>query len=137
MTSFNLALLSGGTTKISSETLAGLRARVRGDVLIAGEEGYDKARTVWNSMVDRSPGLIVSCATATDVQASVEFARSTGALLSVRGGGHNIAGSAVCEGGVMIDLTPMKSVQIDAATRTAWVEPGVTLAEFDREAQIF
>jgi FAD/FMN-containing dehydrogenase len=137
MTSFNLAQLSGGTTKIASETLAGLRARVRGGVLTAGEEGYDKARTVWNSMVDRSPGLIVSCAAAADVQATVDFARSTGAVLSVRGGGHNIAGSAVCEGGVMIDLTPMKSVQIDAATRTARVEPGVTLAEFDREAQTF
>jgi FAD/FMN-containing dehydrogenase len=137
MASVSLAQISGGTMKIASEALATLRARVRGAVLTAGDEGYDTARTVWNAMVDRSPGLIVSCARPADVQATVDFARNTGAVLSVRGGGHNIAGSAVCEGGVMIDLTPMKSVQIDAAARTARVEPGVTLAEFDREAQAF
>ena len=137
MTSVNVAQLSGGTTKIATELLAGLRARVQGAVLTAGDEGYDTARTVWNAMVDRKPGLIVSCAGAADVQATVDFARNTGAMLSVRGGGHNIAGSAVCEGGLMIDLTPMKSIQIDAEARTARVEPGVTLAEFDREAQAF
>jgi FAD/FMN-containing dehydrogenase len=137
VTSVNLTQLSGGTTKIANETLAALRTRVRGAVLITGDEGYDTARTVWNAMVDRKPGLIVRCAGPADVQATVDFARNTGAVLSVRGGGHNIAGTAVCEGGVMIDLTPMKSVQIDAAARTARVEPGVKLEEFDREAQTF
>ena len=88
-------------------------------------------------MIDRRPAVIVRCAGAADVRTAVDFARETGAVLSVRGGGHNIAGSAVCDGGVMIDLSPMKSVRIDPFARTARVEPGVTLGEFDREAQSF
>ena len=84
MASVSLAQISGGTMKIASEALATLRARVRGAVLTAGDEGYDTARTVWNAMVDRSPGLIVSCARPADVQATVDFARNTGAVLSVR-----------------------------------------------------
>jgi FAD/FMN-containing dehydrogenase len=88
-------------------------------------------------MIDRRPGLVVRCTAAADVQAAVDFARNTGAMLSVRGGGHNIAGTAVCDGGVMIDLSPMKAIRIDPAARTARVEPGVTLGEFDHEAQTF
>jgi FAD/FMN-containing dehydrogenase len=114
-----------------------LRARIRGNVLTTGDEGYETARQLWNAMIDRRPGLIVRCSGAADVRAAVDFARDTGAVLAVRGGGHNIAGSAVCDGGVMIDLTPMKSVRIDPVARTARVEPGVTLGEFDREAQAF
>ncbi|HEY1299018.1 MAG TPA: FAD-binding oxidoreductase, partial [Stellaceae bacterium] len=133
----DLRTLSGGTTAIPAERLAALKARVRGAVLTEDDEGYDDARNVWNGMIDRRPALIARCAGAADVRAVVDFAREAGALLSVRGGGHNIAGSAVCEGGVMIDLSPMKSVRIDPFSRTARVEPGVTLGEFDREAQSF
>ncbi len=133
----NLATLSGGATAISREKLDALRARVRGTVLTDGDEGYEAARSVWNAMIDRRPAVIVRCAGAADVRTAVDFARETGAVLSVRGGGHNIAGSAVCDGGVMIDLSPMKSVRIDPFARTARVEPGVTLGEFDREAQSF
>jgi hypothetical protein len=133
----NLAKLSGGTTAISQETLDALKARVRGIVLTDHDEGYDAARSVWNAMIDRRPGIIVRCAGAADVMAAVDFARETGAVLSVRGGGHNIAGSAVCDNGVMVDLSPMKSVRIDPFARTARVEPGVTLGELDREAQSF
>ena len=133
----NLAKLSGGTILIPGERLDALKARVRGAVLTERDEGYGAARSVWNAMIDRRPALIVRCAGAADVSAAVDFAREAGALLSVRGGGHNIAGSAVCEGGVMIDLSPMKSVRIDPFARTARVEPGVTLGEFDREAQAF
>jgi FAD/FMN-containing dehydrogenase len=133
----NLAKLSGGTTAISSEMLDGLKARVRGVVLTEHDDGYAAARSVWNAMIDRRPAVIVRCAGAADVKESVRFARDAGAVLSVRGGGHNIAGSAVCEGGVMIDLSPMKSIRIDPFARTAGVEPGVTLGEFDREAQSF
>jgi FAD/FMN-containing dehydrogenase len=133
----NLAKLSGGTTAISQEMLDALKARVRGIVLTDHDEGYDAARSVWNGMIDRRPGIIVRCAGAADVMAAVDFARETGAVLSVRGGGHNIAGSAVCDNGVMVDLSPMKSVRIDPFARTARVEPGVTLGEFDREAQSF
>jgi FAD/FMN-containing dehydrogenase len=137
MTSLRLAQLAGGTATVAGDALTALRARVRGAVLTEGEDGYDAARTVWNGMIDRRPGVIVRCAGAADVRAAVDFARNTGAVVAVRGGGHNIAGSAVCEGGVMIDLTPMKSVRIDPAACLARVEPGVTLGEFDREAQAF
>jgi FAD/FMN-containing dehydrogenase len=133
----SLARVSGGMAAISGEMLAGMKSRVRGVTLSEGDEGYDGARSVWNAMIDRRPGVIVRCAGAGDVRAAVDFARSTDALLSVRGGGHNIAGSAVCDGGVMIDLTPMKSVRIDPFARTARIEPGATLGEFDREAQAF
>ena len=88
-------------------------------------------------MVDRKPGVIARCADASDVQAVIDFARDRNALLSVRGGGHNIAGSAVNDGGIVIDLSLMKSVQVDAVGRTARVAPGVTLGELDREAQAF
>ena len=133
----NLAKRSGGTNAISQGTLDALKARVRGGVLTNSDEGYDAARSVWNAMIDQRPAVIVRCAGAADVKAAVDFAREAGAMLSIRGGGHNIAGSAVCDGGVMIDLSPMKSVRIDPFARTARVEPGATLGEFDREAQAF
>ena len=129
--------IAGGTVPISQEAVVALRKRTRGVVLTGGDEGYDAARSVWNAMIDRRPGLIVQCTGAADVQVAVDFARETGAVLAVRGGGHNIAGSAVCDGGVMIDLTPMKSVRVNPGARTARVQPGVTLGEFDREAQAF
>lgn len=132
-----LAAQSGAPVSIDDPALDALRARVRGAVLMPGADGYDAARTVWNAMIDRRPAVIVRSAGAADVRAAVDFAREAGAVLSVRGGGHNIAGSAVCDGGVMIDLTPMKSVRIDPFAATARVEPGVTLGEIDREAQAF
>jgi FAD/FMN-containing dehydrogenase len=88
-------------------------------------------------MIDRKPGLIVQCAGAADVIAAVHFARAHGSLVSVKGAGHNIAGSAVCDGGLTLDLSPMKSVRVDSQQRTAVVEPGVTLGELDRETQAF
>jgi FAD/FMN-containing dehydrogenase len=88
-------------------------------------------------MIDRCPALIVRAAGAADVIQAVQAARTSGLSLAVRGGGHNIAGHGVCEGGIMLDLSAMKSIRIDPAARTARVEPGVTLGEFDREAQAF
>ena len=88
-------------------------------------------------MIDRRPGAVVRCRGASDVMRAVRFARDNGLLVAVRGGGHNIAGNAVCEGGLLIDLSPMRSVRIDPKKRTARVEPGVTLGEFDKEAQAF
>jgi FAD/FMN-containing dehydrogenase len=104
---------------------------------LPGEPGYEQARTIWNAMIDRRPAMVVRAAGANDVMRVVDFARRHGLRLAVRGGGHNIAGSAVCEHGLMLDLTPMKSVRVDAARRTARVEPGVTLGELDRETQAF
>jgi FAD/FMN-containing dehydrogenase len=128
---------SDGTAPFSSTSVAALKARVRGTVLTASDDGYDSARSVWNAMINRRPSLIVQCAEAADVRSAVDFARDAGAVIAVRGGGHNIAGTAVCDDGVMIDLTPMKSVQVDAAARTARVQPGATLGDFDRATQAF
>jgi FAD/FMN-containing dehydrogenase len=110
---------------------------LRGKLALPGEAGYDEARTVWNAMIDRRPGAVVRCAGAADVVRAVAFARDHDLVLSVRAGGHNIAGKAVGDGALLLDLTPMKSVRIDPARRIAWVEPGVTLGEFDNEAQAY
>ena len=122
---------------IPTEALDRLRAALRGTMVLPDEPGYDGTREIWNAMVNRRPALIVRAAGAADVVAAVAFAREHDLLLSVRGGGHNIAGNAVCDGGLMLDLSLMKSVRIDPAARLARVEPGVTLGEFDREAQAF
>ncbi|HTM58109.1 MAG TPA: FAD-binding oxidoreductase [Candidatus Udaeobacter sp.] len=126
-----------GTTTLDPTALDALRGQLRGTLHLPGDPGYDAARTIWNAMIDRRPAVIVRAAGAADVIAAVSFARKHGLTLAVRGGGHNIAGNAVSEGGLMLDLTPMKSVRIDPVAKTARVEPGVTLGEFDKEAQAF
>ena len=134
-----LSIETIGATKITipPDDLQALRAALRGTVCTAGDAGYDEARTIWNAMIDRRPGLVVRCQEAGDVQRAVDLAREHNLVLAVRGGGHNIAGSAVCDGGLMIDLSPMRSVQVDAAARRASVGPGATLADVDRETQAF
>jgi FAD/FMN-containing dehydrogenase len=128
---------TGGNTTLSEETMKALETSLRGRLLTPESQGYDEPRTVWNAMIDRRPALIVRCLSAVDVIQAVRFARDHQLVVAVRGGGHNIAGNAVCDGGLMIDLSPMKSVRVDPASRTARVEPGVTLGELDREAQAF
>jgi len=110
---------------------------LRGRALQPGADEFDAARTIWNGMIDRKPGLIVRCAGAADVVSAVNYARDRNLLLAVRGGGHSAAGSSVCDGGLMIDLSPLKGVRVDPARRTARAEPGVTWAEFDAETQAF
>ena len=114
-----------------------LRGHLRGALCYPGEPGYDEARTIWNAMIDRRPAAIVRAAAAEDVARAIGVARERQLPLSVRGGGHNIAGLAVCDGGLMIDLSPLKTVRVDPARRTARVEPGATLADFDKAAQAF
>lgn len=104
-------------------------------LLREGDAGYDEARSIFNGMIDRRPAFIARCRDAEDVAKAVLFARGQGVPASVRGGDHSTAGSAVCEGGLMIDLSPMKSIRIDVAARTARVEPGVRWNEFDEAAQ--
>ena len=96
-----------------------LRSRFRGALLRPGEEGYDEARRVWNGAIDRRPALIARCAGADDVAVAVRFAREQDLLVSVRGGGHAVAGHAVADGGLMIDLSLMKAVRVDPGARTA------------------
>lgn len=122
---------------LDESIIEAFRARLRGEVLRAGDNGYEEARQVWNAMIDRRPGLIARCVDAADVVQSVAFARAQNLLVAVRGGGHNIAGNAVCDGGLMIDLSPMRSVQVDPQAQRAQVGPGATLGDFDREAQAF
>ena len=122
---------------VTEEEADAFRAGVRGEVVLPTDGGYDEARTVWNATIDKHPALIVRCAGAADVISAVAFAREHDLPISVKGGGHNIAGRAVEDEALMIDLSPMKSVQVDPDTRTARVEPGVVLNELDHETQAF
>ena len=135
MAPVGLRTLDGNQQDVSHEDLEGLKKSLRGQLCLPGDPGYDEARTIWNAMIDRKPAVIVRAAEASDVAHAVTLARKHRLLLAVRGGGHNIAGNAVFDGGLMIDLSPMKKVTIDPKARTACVEPGVTLGEFDKEAQ--
>src|SRR5215211_7643628 len=110
---------------------------LRGELVRSEDDGYDKARAVFNGMVDRRPALIVRCAGVADVVRGVEFARSHDLQLSIRGGGHSVAGKAVCDGGLMLDLSSMKGIRVDQARRTAEAQAGLTLGEFDHETQEF
>jgi FAD/FMN-containing dehydrogenase len=137
MSDLNLRTLDGSTKKITPDTVAALRSGLRGTVALPGEDGYDIARTIWNAMIDRRPGLVIRCLGTSDVINAVKLARDEKLLVAVRSGGHNIAGNAVCDGGLLIDLSLMKSVHVDPASATARVQPGATLADFDKEAQAF
>src|SRR5688572_7636771 len=107
---------------LKESTIQDFHARLRGTLLRPGEAGYDDARKIWNGMIDRKPALIARCAGVADVSHAVHFARTHNLLASVRGGGHNVPGNAVCEGGLMLDLSRMKSVRVDPLRRTARAE---------------
>jgi FAD/FMN-containing dehydrogenase len=124
-------------TNPASGAIESLKGAIRGQVLLRNDRGYEEARHIWNAMIDRRPALIVRCAGAADVRRAVNFARENGLLVAVHSGGHNIAGTAICDDGLVIDLSPMKSVRVDQRACRAYVEPGVTLGEFDYEAQSF
>jgi FAD/FMN-containing dehydrogenase len=113
------------------------RNGLRGELLCPEDEGYDESRSIWNAMIDRRPALIARCAGAADVINCVNFARDNNLPVSVRGGGHNVAGNAVCHGGIMIDLSRMKGLHVDPVNRTARAEPGLTWGEFSHETQAF
>ena len=122
---------------IPQPVLQKFRESLRGQSFCPGEPGYDNARAIPNAMIDRRPAIIARCTGAADVIACVRFAREHDVLVSVRGGGHSVAGKSVCDGGLMIDLSGMKGIRVDPAKRTVRAEPGLTLGEFDRETQAF
>jgi len=132
-----LRTYDGHNLSLGQDEVEALGTHLRGRLVSHGSPDYDEVRQIWNAMIDRRPGLIVRCAGASDVIHAVRFARERRLLTAVRGGGHNIAGSALADGGLLIDLAPMTSVRIDPWGQTADVEPGATLADFDREAQTF
>ncbi len=137
MTELSLRTIDGGRVSLDGEAVGGLAAQLRGTMIPPESPSYDEARRIWNAMIDRRPGLIVRCQGAADVLQCVRLARRHRLLTAVRGAGHNIAGNAVCDGGLMIDLSSMASVRVDPGRRAAWVGPGATLGDFDREAQAF
>lgn len=130
---YRLTLSDGGVVELEESEIDRLAGSLRGDLLRQDSSHYDWARGIWNAMIDRRPGLIARCVVPTDVRAAIDFARQHGLLVSIRGGGHNIAGNAVCDGGLMIDLAPMRWVRVDSSAATAWVGAGATLGDLDRE----
>ena len=129
--------LDNTTGRLNASDIEALAAGIRGEVLTPRDGAYDAARKIWNGMVDRCPAVIVRCSNAQDVRHAVSFARDRRMLVSVRGGGHHIAGNSVAEGGLVIDQSGQRTIRIDPERRTARVGPGALLGDFDREAQAF
>src|SRR5688500_5755618 len=124
------------TTPVDAKLLAELKPHLRGPLLAPADPAYDGARAVWNAMIDRRPGAIARCLGVADVVACVRFAREHGLTLSVKGGGHNIAGLAVADGALTIDTTLMRGVMVDAQHRIAYAQAGCLLGDLDRETQL-
>jgi FAD/FMN-containing dehydrogenase len=122
---------------VKEAALKEFRASLRGDVLTPVDAGYDASRQIFNTMIDRRPAIIARCARAADVVTCVVFARTQGLDVSVRGGGHSVAGKAVCDGALMVDLGTMKGIRVDPGHRSARAEPGLRLGDFDRACQAF
>jgi FAD/FMN-containing dehydrogenase len=135
MTDLRIITTDGTDAILEEAAVESLRASLHGALLQPGGAAYDVARKVWNGMIDRRPALIARCAGVADVIAAVRFARTHQMLVSVRGGGHNVPGVAVCEGGLMIDLASMRSIRVDPLRHTARAEGGATWSDFDRETQ--
>lgn len=137
MVDLPISLRSGKDIALSDSGLSSLRSQISGNVLVPGTIEYERARTVWNAMVDQRPGLIARCANTSDVVAAVNFARSHDLLVSVRSGGHNIAGKSVTTGSFTIDLSQMKGIEVDVQGRTARCQSGLKLGELDQGTQTF
>ncbi len=129
--------MDGSLRQVPEAALQRLRSSVRGKVIVSGDTEYDAARAVWNAMIDRRPAVIVRASGAADVATAVNFARDHGLAVSIRGGGHNVAGHAVGAGSVMIDLSRMHDVRVDAQRGSAWVGGGATWGDVDHETQAF
>ena len=135
MPDLSLAQLDGGSYSLSDDDRSQLEEALHGDLLLPGSEAYEESRTIWNAMIDKKPGMVIRCTGAADVRTAVKFASDHRLRLAVRGAGHNIAGSAVCDDGLMIDLSHLRSVHVDPGAKTARVEPGATLGDIDHETQ--
>ena len=125
----------GKPVTLSGADVKALRAGLKGKLLLAQDSGYDEARRVWNGSIDRHPALIVRCASQEDIVRAVQFASANSLLTAVKGGGHSLSGQSTCESGLMIDLSPMRHIEVDRAKRLARAEPGVLLAQLDSECQ--
>jgi FAD/FMN-containing dehydrogenase len=129
--------LGGAATTLRAADIEGLAAAIRGQLILPGQDGYDAARRVWNAMIDRRPALIARCAAPSDVIQAVNFACEHQLLTAVRCGGHSQSGKSTCDGGIVIDLSPMQSVRVDPNAKLARVEGGALLRHLDRETRAF
>ncbi len=134
--STKISTLDGKVAELSDDEIEALASSLRGAVEKEGDDGYDEARTIWNAMVDRKPGLVVRALGTGDIQKTVNFAREHGLVMTVRGGGHQIAGHAVSDGTLLLDLSQMKSVHVSPANKMVRVEPGALLSDLDMETQV-
>ena len=132
-----MAATVGARDIIGEATLGELEATLRGALVRPADPDYDQARAIWNAAHDRRPALIIRCAGTADVIRAVQFARSEGLPVAVRGGAHSVAGFSTSDGGVVIDTSPMKGIRVDPAGRRAVAQPGLTWSEFDHETQAF
>ncbi len=121
--------------ELSNDTVDPFRAALKGSIVLPSDPNYDEVRQIWNAMIDRKPAVIVQCADAEDVVQSITFARANDLEISIRGVGHNIAGNSLCDDGLLIDLSTMKTVTVDAEQRRAYVDPGASLGDFDAAVQ--
>jgi len=125
------------TLDLEEAALDELRSVLRGPAIVPGDAHYDDARTLHNAMIDKRPAVIAQCTGVADVKAALDFGRRSGLEIAVKSGGHNVAGKALCDGGLVIDLSTMKGIRVDAPGGTARAQPGLTWGEFDRETQLF
>jgi FAD/FMN-containing dehydrogenase len=137
MSSVSVATRGGGQTTLDAKAVETFRSGLRGELVMPGDAGYDEVRALWNAMIDRRPALIARCAGTADVIHALKLAREKDLLVSIRGAGHNIAGKASCDGGLMIDLSGLRDVRVDPVKRTVRTGPGATLGDLDHETQAF
>ena len=124
---------SGKAVTLNAADIKDFRASLHGKLLLSQDEGYDQARRIWNGVFDKNPALIARCTDTADVAQALKFARSHSLLTAVKGGGHSISGQSTCEGGLLIDLSLMKKIQVDSRSRKAQAQAGVLLEELDLE----
>jgi FAD/FMN-containing dehydrogenase len=135
MADLRIVTLAGAQSSLDEAKVEGFRSRLRGELLRSFDAGYEEARLLWNGVIDRRPALIARCAAVEDVIEAVNFARENDLLLAVRGGGHNVAGTASAEGGLVLDLSAMKDIEVDQERRVVRAGAGVTIGELDGETQ--
>jgi FAD/FMN-containing dehydrogenase len=130
-------LINAKGNVVSDDRVEVLRTGLHGEVIRPGDPAYDKARRIWNAIIDKHPGIIARCTGVADVVHAVSFARENELLIAIRGGGHNVGGRALCDEGMVIDLSRMKGIHVDAKNRTARVQAGATLGDVDRETHLY
>ena len=137
MSTTDIYTQSNNKTLLDDKIIDELRKSLRGELITSKNQNYDELRKVWNGMIDKRPAMIVRCTGTADVMAAVDFARENDILLSIRGGGHNVAGKAVCDDGLVIDLSGMRGVHVDPVSRTVRAQGGATLGDIDHETAPF